>query len=135
MVALLAVVGLGAAWGLVDGITSDDDDGLPEAQLLSAPATSEYKPGLAVDVYRPEGRGPFPAVLLVHGGGLVAGARSDLGPAAQRLAANGIIGASIDYTLDGTEPPARADVAHAQSHVVQADGSRRCRSGAHEIMF
>jgi len=38
MVVLLAIVVLGAWWGLADGLTSDDDDAPRAPQFISAPA-------------------------------------------------------------------------------------------------
>jgi acetyl esterase/lipase len=111
MVVLLAIVVLGASWALADGSRNDDDSPSPP-RAISADSR-EYKPGLLLDVYRPEGSGPFPAALLIHGGGLRVGSRTDLGSAAAQLADAGILAASVDYTLDGTEKPARDDVADA----------------------
>lgn len=62
---------------------------------------------LLMDVYRPaDGEGPFPVVVLVHGGGFVSQSRTDAGIVriARGLAAEGIVAASIDYRLLGQEP-------------------------------
>jgi dienelactone hydrolase len=120
MATILAIVVLGGWWGLADGITSDDDTKAPAPQFFSAPPryvrpdTIEYKPGLQLDAYRPrKGSGPFPAVLLVHGGGFSVGSRYDLWDTGTRLAEDGVLAASIDYTLNGLMDPANADVADA----------------------
>ncbi len=60
-------------------------------------------PGVAplCDVYRPDGPGPHPSVLLVHGGGFFVGSR-DMKPmrlVAKRLAEAGHVVCSIDYRL------------------------------------
>jgi hypothetical protein len=122
MVVLVAIVVLGGWWGLADGITRDDDAPPREPNINTAspryirPDTMEYKPGLQLDVYRPRrGSAPFPAVLLVHGGGLTVGSRYDLWVTATRLAEEGVLAASIDYTLNGQMDPATADVADAFS--------------------
>ncbi len=127
MVVLLAIVVLGGWWGLADGITSDDDEAPRQPNFISAPPpraygppdTVEYKPGLNLDVYRPKGPGPFPAVLLIHGGGFTVGSRGDLAFTGVELADRGVLAASIDYTLTGSIDPARADVADAYEWLTQ----------------
>jgi acetyl esterase/lipase len=57
---------------------------------------------LAADVYRPRGTGPFPGMLVVHGGAWRMGARADLAMLAQRLAENGYTAVAIDYRLAPT---------------------------------
>lgn len=52
---------------------------------------------LLADVHRPEGEGPFPAVLLVHGGSWQRGSRQRMASIAERLAQRGYVGVSIDY--------------------------------------
>jgi acetyl esterase len=66
----------------------------------------EYlRPGsvsLLARFYRPEGRGPFPAVLEVHGGAWISGDRFNNVSIAEHLAAHGIVTLSIDFRM----PPA-----------------------------
>src|SRR5262245_34447029 len=52
--------------------------------------------------YRPEGTGPFPAVLEVHGGAWISGDRFNNVSIAEHLAAHGIVILSIDFRI----PPA-----------------------------
>ncbi len=52
-----------------------------------------------MDAYLPNGTGPFPAIIYIHGGGWVAGNRSDFSEIASLYALRGIAGFSIDYTL------------------------------------
>lgn len=52
---------------------------------------------LYADVFVPEGAGPFPAVLLLHGGGWYKGDRADMHSIAQRLAAAGFVAVAISY--------------------------------------
>jgi len=54
---------------------------------------------LRYDYTRPVGRGPFPLVLLVHGGAWAAGKREEMNVEASMLAAEGIAAASVDYRL------------------------------------
>ena len=127
MVTLLAIVVLGGWWGLADGITNDDE-APPHPNFISAPppqayvpqATVEYKPGLQLDVVRPRrGHGPFPAVLLIHGGGFMFGSRGDLFAAGAKLADRGVLAASIDYTLNGLIDSAYVDVLDAYQWLAQ----------------
>lgn len=62
--------------------------------------------------YRPEGRGPFPAVLEVHGGAWTSGDRFNNVSIAEHLADNGIVVLSIDFRLPPTAryPDTVADV-------------------------
>lgn len=52
-----------------------------------------------MDVYLPNGTGPFPAIIYIHGGGWVEGNRSDFSEIAELYAKRGIAGFSISYTL------------------------------------
>jgi alpha-L-fucosidase 2 len=77
----------------------------------------EYgKPGgdaLLVDVHVPDGPGPFPAAILVHGGGFDGGSRAtNMSPTFQPLADAGFAWFSIDYRMapEFRFPEARADV-------------------------
>ncbi|MCC9609121.1 alpha/beta hydrolase [Blastopirellula sp. JC732] len=54
---------------------------------------------LKVDLYLPEGEGPFPGVLMVHGGAWLGGDRSRMAVHALQLARNGYVVASIGYRL------------------------------------
>lgn len=54
---------------------------------------------LTMDVYLPAGEGPFPGVLLVHGGGWTGGSRHAFQPVAAMLAGHGHVVANVDYRL------------------------------------
>jgi pectinesterase len=85
--------------------------GVATAQT-SAPATSpgytvvrevHYINGpngaLGADVYVPDGAGPFPGILYIHGGGWKSGDRSQMVKLITALAAKGYVGFTIDYDL------------------------------------
>ncbi|HWA77954.1 MAG TPA: alpha/beta hydrolase [Polyangiaceae bacterium] len=72
-----------------------------QENLTFAPDT---RPALALDVYRPAGETPLPAILLVHGGGWERGDRTMERPFAKRLAALGFIAVPVSYRLG---PPGR----------------------------
>jgi acetyl esterase/lipase len=60
-----------------------------------------YRSGQRLDLYRPAAPGPgrTPAMVWIHGGGFVAGGRSDMGGYATALAQRGWTAVSIDYRL------------------------------------
>ena len=55
--------------------------------------------GLKADMYVPKGEGPFPGVLVVHGGAWRMGTRAQLSGIAQMLARHGMTAAAISYRL------------------------------------
>jgi acetyl esterase/lipase len=61
--------------------------------------SNDSSPYRVMDVYLPVGKGPFPAIIYVHGGGWVRGSRSDYNYTAAFYAQRGIAGFAIDYTL------------------------------------
>ena len=74
-----------------------------------------------LDVYRPEGKGPYPVLLLLHGGGWVAGGKDDVfgmygyGTIARCLAERGLVVVLPNYRLSpGVRHPEHVkDVARA----------------------
>jgi acetyl esterase/lipase len=65
-------------------------------RYASAPEPQDVRVG---DFYRPVGAGPFPAVLLVHGGSWQRGSRSEMVKFATRLADAGYAVFNVDYRL------------------------------------
>ena len=94
------------------------------AFLLLAPAVYQVTPdivysslggeSLKLDAHIPEGKGPFPAVILVHGGGWTAGHKTAnfLQPLFPVLDQTGMAWFTIDYRLapEHPYPAARLDV-------------------------
>lgn len=54
---------------------------------------------LVLDAYRPDGAGPFPAVLLIHGGAWKRGDREQVKHLAERIAARGYVVINTTYRL------------------------------------
>ena len=54
---------------------------------------------LLADVYVPEGEGPFPAVLVIHGGGWESGDRAQVKGLAERIARRGYVVVNTTYRL------------------------------------
>lgn len=57
---------------------------------------------LLADIYVPEGEGPFPGVLVVHGGAWVMGNRLQLGNVSRKLSRSGYSAVAINYRLAPT---------------------------------
>lgn len=72
----------------------------------------EYQDGLAVRVYQPEGAGPFPALVDVHGGVWTNGDRTANEVMDRALAESGMVVAAVDFRQPPNDPyPAQvADV-------------------------
>ena len=102
---------------------------------------------LSATLYRPEGTGPFPAVLEVHGGAWTAGDRFNNVAIAQSLAADGIVVLSIDFRMppEARYPTASQDVnlgirylkANAERFGSRRDlvGSLGTSSGGHLVLL
>ena len=54
---------------------------------------------LQLNIAKPKGNGPFPAVLLIHGGGFRAGSREGYNSQIIRLAEHGYVAATVSYRL------------------------------------
>lgn len=54
---------------------------------------------LLLDVFMPTGAGPYPGVIVVHGGAWKSGDRAMERPLARQLAARGFVTATVDYRL------------------------------------
>jgi acetyl esterase/lipase len=98
-------------------------------------------------LYRPDGPGPFPAVLEVHGGAWTSGDRLNNVAIAQALAADGVIVLSIDFRMPPVAgyPDTVADVnfgirwlkAHVAEFGGRADmvGGLGTSSGGHLLLL
>src|SRR3954464_10381618 len=90
--------------------------GFLAAAPIDQKAVEYGKPGghsLLLDLHVPDGPGPFPAAILVHGGGFDAGTRAtNMAPTFQPLADAGFAWFSIDYRMapEFRFPEARQDV-------------------------
>ncbi len=98
-------------------------------------------------VYEPQGAGPFPAVLDVHGGAWNNGDRTQNAPFDEALAASGLVVVAIDFRL-GTQaayPASIADVNYATrwlktragdfNATAEALGGLGWSSGGHMVML
>ena len=70
-----------------------------------------YGPGplQVMDIFLPSGTGPFPVLMMIHGGAFMMGDKADLAVPEAVLAA-GIAVVRVNYRLSGTDPwPAQGD--------------------------
>jgi acetyl esterase/lipase len=68
-------------------------------QPYSMQPTVAYTSTMHGDLYLPEGGGPYPAVVVVHGGGWDSRDRSDMDSISRKLARRGYVALNIDYRL------------------------------------
>ncbi|MGC2240990.1 MAG: alpha/beta hydrolase [Acidimicrobiia bacterium] len=94
--------------------------GTPPATFAQPPPADD------VEVLVPDGAGPFPTAVLVHGGGWVIGSPAIMRSLAKFLTANGYLTVNTPYTLAGQNPgfPAAVnDVACAADYAAaRSDG-------------
>ncbi|WP_231734012.1 SMP-30/gluconolactonase/LRE family protein [Calycomorphotria hydatis] len=90
---------------------------IPEsvAAYLNLPYTRESGRKMHMDLFVPEGEGPHPTVVVVHGGGWLKGDKIKFRPLAIDLAKRGFVAAAIEYRLgdEAAYPAAVIDCATA----------------------
>ena len=95
-----------------------------EAQTIKDVAYALTSSAQKIDVYVPAGTGPFPAVVLIHGGAFKAGDKAMEATNAAKLVANGYVAISINYRLSGEAIfPAGVHDAKAAIRFVRANAS------------
>lgn len=87
-------------------------------------AYASVSPAQVLDIYLPEGDGPFPLVILIHGGGFMMGDKSDASGADQLLAA-GYAVASVNYRLSSESlAPAQIEDLKAAVRFLRANAAQ-----------
>ena len=82
-------------------------------------------PQQVMDIVRPKGPGPFPAILAIHGGGFRAGSRKGYTKTCETLAQNGYVCATADYRLAPAAPfPAAVYDVKAAVRYLRAESKR-----------
>ncbi len=98
----------------IDGVIEQQKAKFPDVARPADPPVSSFvakediayltRPSgvLSLDLYRPQGKGPFPAVVLLHGGGWESGTRQMERGLARRLTQSGFAALPLSYRLDPT---------------------------------
>ena len=123
----------------------------PAAQFdveMSDQVYLEHESGsLEATIYHPQGEGPFPGLLDVHGGRWFLNDRSHDHPMNLALAASGIVVVAVDFRLAPQNPyPAQVSDANYATRWVKAQavqlnidpasvGALGCSSGGHTVML
>ena len=116
---VVATTGLAPPTTTSSTTTSTTTTTTPSTTTTTVPTTTTTIPDDAIDaeIGIPDGEGPFPAVVLVHGGGWVAGDPSIMRPLARFLNDNGFLTVNTRYALSTVSragfPAAVEDVACA----------------------
>jgi acetyl esterase/lipase len=76
----------------------------PTTTTTSTPITAGIEPPIGAIVRVPEGDGPFPAVVLVHGGGWIVGTPESMEALAEYLTDQGFLTVNIEYQLSLRAP-------------------------------
>lgn len=152
-----SVAGLGSAAMLVlggcarhTGISEQAADAtLPETEYTvlrgETYSPADWPQALQADVYLPEGAGPHPAVLVVHGGGWERRSPEDMDGICEHLASHGFVAVNIAYRFapDHLFPAQLHDLQQAMRWIhanaarfridVQRIGGLGYSSGAHLV--
>ena len=68
---------------------------------------------LLAKLFKPQGSGPFPIMLELHGGAWVRGGRENGNAANEALAKTGVIVAALDFRTQDPYPASLADIHYA----------------------
>ena len=107
----------------------------PEAQYELNIFDIEYQEGLQARVYQPQGEGPFPAMIDVHGGAWNFGSRLNNEVMDLSMASSGLLVVAVDFRMPPENPfPAQtADVNYAirwlKKHASDYNGDSRHLGG------
>lgn len=92
---------------------------------LSDIAYADLSSAQRMDIYLPEGTGPFPVVVLIHGGAFKMGDKGMEASNAAALVAKGIAAASINYRLSGeARYPAQIEDCKAAVRFLRANAAK-----------
>lgn len=80
----------------------------------------EYKPGLSLDAFSPQGTtGGLPAIVWIHGGAWISGDQANVEPYLRILAGEGYTTIGVDYTIapEATYPTAVREINDALAYI------------------
>lgn len=124
-----------------------DPDGRFEVRIEDVEYRRQGPERWLARVYQPQGQGPFPVLLEVHGGAWNNNDRTQNAALDEALAASGLVVAAIDFRL-GTQAPYPASIADVnyatrwlKAHAVDFNGTSEAlgglglSSGGHMVML
>ena len=87
---------------------------------------AEYGPRkMLADIFIPKGKGPFPAALIIHGGGWIKGDKMKFRAMGVEMAKRGYVSMAIDYRLAEEAPfPANIRDCHAAVRYLRAHANK-----------
>jgi acetyl esterase len=96
-------------------VREDQSELLPDSVSIDEVAIEGPASSVPLRIYRPEGEGPHPALLYIHGGGWVVGGLDEYDDVCAKLAAHaGRVVVSVDYRLAPEHPfPAAVEDCYA----------------------
>lgn len=95
------------------------------AEKLTNVPYATVSPTQVMDIYLPEGTGPFPVVVLIHGGAFRMGDKEMENANAEALVARGFAAASINYRLSGeARYPAQIEDCKAAVRFLRANATK-----------
>ena len=100
---------------------------------------------LLAKLFKPQGSGPFPIMIELHGGAWVRGGRENGDTANEALAKTGVIVAALDFRTQDSYPASLADIHYAVrwaktqaaswNGIPGSVGAMGTSSGAHQAML
>jgi acetyl esterase/lipase len=94
-------------------------------QTITDVPYATVSPAQVMDIYLPEGKGPFPVVVLIHGGAFKMGDKQMETQNAKALVARGYAAASINYRLSGeAKYPAQIEDCKAAVRFLRANATK-----------
>ncbi len=122
----MVVMNILVAIGLFFGSCSNDEfTESTTGSKLSDVAYADKSSAQKMDIYLPEGTGPFPVVVLIHGGAFKMGDKGMEASNAAALVAKGIAAASINYRLSGEAKfPAQIEDCKAAVRFLRANAAK-----------
>ncbi|NEW81036.1 MAG: alpha/beta hydrolase [Mariniphaga sp.] len=108
----------------ISGQAFDSGSG-SSTRTCSNVAYASLSPAQVMDIYLPEGDGPFPVVVLIHGGAFKMGDKEMESRNAEALVAKGYAAASINYRLSGEAKfPAQIEDCKAVVRFLRANAAK-----------
>lgn len=123
--ALLIAVGIVFQSFVVDRPSKQNIGETGSERVFRDVSYASISPTQVMDIYFPEGDGPFPIVVLIHGGAFKMGDKRMETRNAEALVAKGYAAASINYRLSGEAKfPAQIEDCKAAVRFLRANASK-----------